>query len=75
MTQEAGTMAITQIWRAPRVRAAGGREPVAGGSGLGRRAGRQLWTLLHAQGLITGTAGCRDVVTFVEDDRGRMSAR
>jgi hypothetical protein len=67
-------MAITQIWRASRAYAADGREPVAGG-GLGRRAGRQLWTLLHAQGLINGTAGSRDVVTFVEDDRRRMSAR
>ena len=63
-------MAITQIWTGTRVRAADGREPAAGG---GRRAGRQLWTLLHAQGLIKGTAGSRDVVTFVEDDRRRMS--
>jgi hypothetical protein len=68
-------MAITQIWSASRVGAADGRAPVAGGGSLGRRAGRQLWTLLHAQGLINGTAGSRDVVTFVEDDRGRMSAR
>lgn len=68
-------MAITQIWRASPVRAADGREPVAGGGGLGRRAGRQLWTLLHAQGLINGAADSRTVVTFVEDDRGRMSAR
>jgi hypothetical protein len=68
-------MAITQIWTGSRVNAAGGREPVAGGGSLGRRAGRQLWTLLHAQGLLNGTAGSRDVVTLVEDDRGRMSAR
>jgi hypothetical protein len=67
-------MAITQIWRASQVRAADGREPVAG-RGPARRPGRQLWTLLHAQALINGTAGSRDVVTFVEDDRGRMSAR
>jgi hypothetical protein len=67
-------MAITQISRASRVYAADGREPVAGGSGFGRRARRQLWTLLHAQSLINGTAGSRDVVTLVEDDRGRMSA-
>ena len=66
-------MAITQIWRASPVRAADGREPVAGG-GFARRARRQLWTLLHAQGLINGTAVSRDVVTFVEDDRGRLSA-
>jgi hypothetical protein len=31
--------------------------------------------LLHAPGLIKGTAGSRDVVTLVEDDRRRMSAR
>ena len=68
-------MAITQIWRTSRVNAADGREPVAGGDRLGRRAGRRLWTLLHAQGLLNGTAGSRDVASFVEDDRGRMSAR
>jgi hypothetical protein len=68
-------MAITQIWTGSRVRAADGREAVAGGGRPGRRAGRQLWTLLHAQGLINGTAGSRDDVTFVEDDRRRMAAR
>jgi hypothetical protein len=68
-------MAITQIWRAPRVRAADGTEPVAGGGRPGRRAGRQLWALLHAPALINGTAGSRDDVSFVEDDRRRMSAR
>jgi hypothetical protein len=66
-------MAITQISRVSRAHAADGRQLVAGGAG--RRLGRQLWTLLHAQGLINGTAGSRDVVSFVEDDRGRMSAR
>jgi len=66
-------MAITQIWRDSRVLTAEGREPVAGGGGSGRRAGRQLWTLLHAQGLIKGTAGSRDDVAFVEDDRRRMA--
>jgi hypothetical protein len=66
-------MAITQIWRSSRVRAAYDREPVLGGLRLGRRAVRQVWTLLHAQGLIKGTAGSRDDVTFVEDDRRRMA--
>jgi hypothetical protein len=33
----------------------------------------RLPTLLHAQGLIDGTAGSRDDVTFIEDDRGRMA--
>jgi hypothetical protein len=68
-------MAITQIWTGSRARAAEGREHLAGPGSLGRRAGRQLWTLLHAQGLINGTAASRNDVTFVEDDRGRMSAR
>jgi len=68
-------MAITEIWTGSRARAAGGEEPVAGIGRPGRRAGRQLWALLHAPGLIKGTAGSRDVVAFVEDDRRRMSAR
>jgi hypothetical protein len=66
-------MAITQIWRDSRARAAYDREPVPGRLRRGRRAGRQLWTLLHAQGLIKGTAGSRDDVAFVEDDRRRMA--
>jgi len=66
-------MAITQIWTDFRVRAADGRDPVAGGH-LGRGIGRQLWTLLHAQSLIRGTAGSRDDVALVEDDHRRMSA-
>jgi hypothetical protein len=64
-------MAITQIWTGARIRAAENGEPAAG---RGRRAGRQLWALLHAQGLIKGTAG-RAIATVVEDDRRRMSAR
>jgi hypothetical protein len=68
-------MATTQIWRADRVRAAYGREPVAGDGRRRGRARHQLWVLLHAQGLINGTAGSRDDVALVEDDRGRMSAR
>jgi hypothetical protein len=44
-----------------------------GSGGRGRRAGVRLWALLHAQGLINGTAVPRDDVTFVEDDRGRMA--
>jgi hypothetical protein len=68
-------MVTTQIWRASRVRAACGREPVAGDGRRGGRARRRLWALLHAQGLINGMAGSRDDVAFVEDDSGRMSAR
>jgi hypothetical protein len=68
-------MATAQIWRASRVRAADGREPAAGTGRLGCRVRRQLWTLLHAQGLLNGTGRSRDDVTFIEDDRGRMPAR
>lgn len=68
-------MATTQIWRASRVRAVARRVSRAsnGSGGLGRRAELRLWTLLHAQGLINEAAGSRDDVTFIEDDRGRMS--
>jgi hypothetical protein len=68
-------MAITQIWTGSRVPTADGREAVAGDGSPGRRAGRWLWTLLHAQGLINGTADSRDYAAFAEDDRRRMSAR
>jgi hypothetical protein len=68
-------MVTTQIWKASRVRAACGREPVADDGRRGGRARRQLWALLHAQGLINGVAGSPDDIAFVEDDRGRMSAR
>jgi hypothetical protein len=67
-------MAATQIWRAPRVRAVDDGEPAASGrGGRGRRAGLRLWTLLRAQGLINGTAGSRDDVALIEDDRARMA--
>lgn len=67
-------MATTQIPRAARVCAEAGREPAAAGSGgRGRRAWLRLWALLHAQGLIGGTAGSRDDVAFIEDDRRRMA--
>jgi hypothetical protein len=68
-------MATTQIGRASRVRAASGREPVADDGRRGGRVARRLWALLHAQGLINGTAGSPHDVAMVEDDRGRMSAR
>jgi hypothetical protein len=75
MTQEADMMATTQIWRTPRVRAAARRgSRASNGSGdSGRPVWLRLWTLLHAQGLIDGTAGSRDDVTFIGDDRGRMA--
>jgi hypothetical protein len=40
-----------------------------------RRLGRQLWSLLHAQALLNGTAGSRGDVAAVEDDYQRLAAR
>jgi hypothetical protein len=66
-------MAETQIWRAPRIRPAGGRASAASGPhGRGRRAGRRLWAVLNAQALITGTAGAPYDVAYIEDDSRRM---
>jgi hypothetical protein len=68
-------MATTPIRMASRVRVAGRRGSRASkGSGNPRRqAWLRLWTLVHAQGLLNGTAGSQDDVTFIEDDRGRMA--
>jgi len=69
-------MAVTQIWRASRIRAAGGRAPAAsGGCSRSHRAGHRLWALLNAQALLDGTAGAPGGVGFVEDDRRRMAGR
>jgi hypothetical protein len=69
-------MAGTQIWRASRVAAAGGRASARSGRGSRRhRAGVRLWTLLNAQALLNGTAGTSDDAVPLEDDRGRMAAR
>ena len=69
-------MAVTQIWRASRMRAADGRAPAAsGGCSRSHRAGRRLWALLNAQALLNGTAGTPGGVVLVEDDRRRMAAR
>jgi hypothetical protein len=75
MTQEADMMATAQIWRTPRVRAVArrGSKTSNGSAGYGRRAWLRLWTLVHAQGLINGAASSRDDVTFIEDDRARMT--
>ena len=53
---------------------------LAGGrGGRGRRVAVQLWSLLHAQALLDGTArGPGDVtaiVTPIEDDSQRLAAR
>jgi surface antigen len=69
-------MAVTQIWRASRMRAAGGRASAASGRpGRGYRARPRLWALLNAQALLNGTAGTPGGVALVEDDRRRMAAR
>jgi len=69
-------MAVPQIWRAPRIRAADGRASTASGRrGRGRRAGPRLWALLNAGALLNGTAGAPDGVALIEDDRRRMAAR
>jgi hypothetical protein len=39
------------------------------------RAIARLRGLLHAQALLNGTADGRNDVAFIEDDRGRLSAR
>lgn len=70
-------MAVTQIWRASRMRAAdGGRASTASGKrSRSRGAGHRLWALLNAQALLNGTAGTPDGVALIEDDRRRMAAR
>lgn len=69
-------MAVTQIWRASRIRTADGRAPTASGSrSRSHRAGHRLWALLNAQALLNGTAGTRCGVALIEDDRRRMAAR
>jgi hypothetical protein len=37
--------------------------------------GRQLWSLLHAQALLDGTAGGRAGAAFGEDDYQRLAGR
>ena len=67
-------MAGTQVGRASRMRAATGRAAASRGDGRGRGAGRRLWALLNAQGLLQGTAGGHDGAA-AEDDRRRFAAR
>jgi hypothetical protein len=69
-------MAVTQIWRASRMRAAGGRASTASGRcSRSHRAGHRLWAMLNAQALLNGTAGTPGGVALIEDDRRRMAAR
>ena len=69
-------MAVIQDRRAPQVAAAGDRAPAsAGRRRRSRRAGHQLWALLNAQALLSGTAGTPGGVLPAEDDRRRLAAR
>jgi len=69
-------MAVTEIWRASRIRAADGRASTASGRcSRSHRAGHRLWALLNAQALLNGTAGTPGGAALIEDDRRRMAAR
>jgi len=74
MTQEAGTVAVTQIWRASRV-PGGGASTASGRHSRRRRAAPRFWALLNAQALLNGTAGAQGGAGLIEDDRRRMAAR
>jgi hypothetical protein len=41
----------------------------------GHELGRRLWSLLHAQALLNGTAAGPGDLGFAEDDRRRLAAR
>ena len=69
-------MAVTQIWRASRVRADDGQaSTVSGRRSRSHRAGPRLRALLNAQALLNGAAGTPGSVAVIEDDRRRMAAR
>jgi hypothetical protein len=69
-------MAVTQIWRASRIRVTDGQAPAPSGPrSHGHRARRRLWAWLNAQALLNGTAGAPGGVALIEDDRRRMAAR
>ena len=75
-------MSETQALRGSPARTAGASVPapaVGGRGGRGRRVAVRLWSLLHAQALLDGTArrpgDAATVVTAIEDDRQRLAAR
>ena len=73
-------MSETQALRVSPARTAGSSVSAAGGrGGRGRRIAVQLWSLLHAQALLNGTArrpgDVTAIVTAIEDDRQRLAAR
>ena len=66
----------TQVREATPVRTTVAPAAVAGSRGRrGHELGRRLWSLLHAQALLNGTAGGPGNVAFAEDDRRRLAAR
>jgi hypothetical protein len=69
-------MTEIQIWRSSGIHTAQGQASIVGGRGSrSRRAGRRLWTLLHAQALLNGTTCDPGNVAFIEDDRQRLAGR
>src|SRR5262249_62248329 len=73
---KAHTMAVNQIQKASRIRAADGLASTASGMrSRSHRAGPRLWALLNAQALLNGAAGTPGGVAHIEDDRRRMAAR
>jgi hypothetical protein len=62
-------MAETHIWRASRVRVAGGRA----GGGRAPRFAVRIWALLNAQALIRGPGGGH-AWAAVEEDHRRLAA-
>jgi hypothetical protein len=75
-------MAVIQSRSAPRAAAADDRPSAASGGRSrsrrgcrSRRVGHQLWALLNAQALLSGTAGIPGGIIPIEDDRQRLAAR
>jgi hypothetical protein len=69
-------MTEAQILQCTTVRAAHARGSTPSDRGRrGRRLGTRLWSLLHAQALLNGSAGGPGDVALLEDDRVRLAHR
>lgn len=69
-------MTEIQIGRVARIHAAPGQATTARGmASRSRRTALRLWTLMHAQALLNGTAGGPGDVAFIEDDRQRLAGQ
>jgi len=68
-------MSETQALRVSPARTAGASMAAAGGRDRRGRVVRQLWSVLHAQALLDGTARGPGDVIGTEDDRERLAAR